>query len=109
MYSSTTLSTKSVQSIWPYVQIARVDHWFKNTFMLLGALLAFFYEPALLTWTSIPQLGLALLATCLVASSNYVVNELLDAPYAWFIQKRKIGQCLQEKYEPVMQSRSGSS
>ena len=28
-----------------------------------------------------PQLGLALLATCLVASSNYVVNELLDAPY----------------------------
>ncbi len=66
--------------MWPYVQIARVDHWFKNTFMLLGVLLAFFYEPSLFIWINLPQLGLALLATCLIASSNYVINELLDAP-----------------------------
>jgi decaprenyl-phosphate phosphoribosyltransferase len=66
--------------MWPYVQIARVDHWFKNSFMLLGILLAFFYEPSLCTWTSFPWLALALLATCLIASSNYVINELLDAP-----------------------------
>jgi len=66
--------------MWPYVQIARVDHWFKNSFMLLGVLLAFFYEPSLCTWRSLPSLSLALLATCLIASSNYVINELLDAP-----------------------------
>jgi decaprenyl-phosphate phosphoribosyltransferase len=66
--------------MWPYIQIARVDHWFKNSFMLLGILLAFFYEPSLCTWTSLPRLALALLATCLIASSNYVINELLDAP-----------------------------
>jgi decaprenyl-phosphate phosphoribosyltransferase len=65
---------------WPYMQIARVDHWFKNVFMLLGVLLAFFYEPSLLTWTGILHVGGALLATCLIASSNYVLNELLDAP-----------------------------
>ena len=29
----------------PYLQIARVDHWFKNAFMLLGVLLALFYHP----------------------------------------------------------------
>jgi decaprenyl-phosphate phosphoribosyltransferase len=66
--------------IWPYVQIARVDHWFKNSFMALGAVLAFFYEPTLLTWNSAIPLLLALLATCLVASSNYVLNEVLDGP-----------------------------
>jgi decaprenyl-phosphate phosphoribosyltransferase len=66
--------------MWPYVQIARIDHWFKNSFMLLGVLLAFFYEPSLCTWASLPSLALALLATCLIASSNYVLNELLDAP-----------------------------
>jgi decaprenyl-phosphate phosphoribosyltransferase len=66
--------------MWPYVQIARVDHWFKNSFMLLGVLLAFFYEPSLCAWGSLPSLALALLATCLIASSNYVINELLDAP-----------------------------
>jgi len=62
----------------PYVRIARVDHWFKNSFMLLGVVLAFFYQPSLFGWASVFPLGLALLSTCLVASSNYVLNELLD-------------------------------
>lgn len=64
--------------VWPYIQIARVDHWFKNVFMVLGAVLAIFYRPDVLTLAALPWLGLALLAVCLVASSNYVLNELLD-------------------------------
>ena len=66
--------------IWPYIQIARVDHWFKNAFMLLGVVLAVFYEPSVARWSSLVPLGIGVLATCLVASSNYVLNELLDAP-----------------------------
>lgn len=66
--------------LWPYVEIARIDHWFKNAFMLLGVVLAFFYQPGLLGWESLVMLALALAATCLVASSNYVLNEYLDAP-----------------------------
>lgn len=64
----------------PYLQIARVDHWFKNAFMLLGVFLAGFFDPSQLGWGSVPAVLVALLATCLVASSNYVLNELLDAP-----------------------------
>jgi 4-hydroxybenzoate polyprenyltransferase len=64
----------------PYIQIARVDHWFKNAFMLLGVVLAIFYQPEVATWSSLIPLTLAVVATCLVASSNYVLNELLDAP-----------------------------
>jgi decaprenyl-phosphate phosphoribosyltransferase len=67
--------------IWPYVQMARVDHWFKNAFMLLGVIVALFVEPALMRADVIPRLLLALVATCIVASSNYVLNEMLDAPY----------------------------
>lgn len=63
---------------WPYVQIARIDHWFKNVFMLLGVVFAFFYMPALVDRRAVTPLALALLATCLIASSNYVLNELLD-------------------------------
>lgn len=66
--------------LWAYVQIARVDHWFKNSFMILGVILAVFYEPRVATWSSLVPLAVAVLATCLVASSNYVLNELLDAP-----------------------------
>jgi decaprenyl-phosphate phosphoribosyltransferase len=64
----------------PYLQIARADHWVKNAFMLLGVLLAVFYRPELASGASLLPLAMAVAATCLVASSNYVLNELLDAP-----------------------------
>jgi 4-hydroxybenzoate polyprenyltransferase len=72
---SATLGT-----VWPYVQIARVDHWVKNAFMLLGVVVALFYHPGALSWGSAAELALAVMATCLVASSNYVLNELIDGP-----------------------------
>ena len=68
-------------SLRPYLEIARADHWVKNAFMLLGVLLAVFYRPEVLSGASIVPLVLAVAATCLVASSNYVLNELLDAPH----------------------------
>lgn len=64
----------------PYVQIARIDHWFKNAFMILGVLLAFFYRPELFTIASAWKLVAAFFIACFIASSNYVLNELLDAP-----------------------------
>lgn len=63
-----------------YASIARPDHWFKNVFMLIGIVLAFFYQGqggVEIHWLAILW---ALIATCLVASSNYVINEILDAP-----------------------------
>jgi len=75
--------------LWPYVQIARVDHWFKNAFMILGVVLAIFYEPSLFAWSSVMPLAAAVLATCLVASSNYVLNEILDGPTDRFHPKKK--------------------
>ena len=65
----------------PALRVARPDHWFKNAFMLLGVSLALFYEPSFLAISSVPVLALAFFATCLVASSNYVLNEYLDAPF----------------------------
>jgi decaprenyl-phosphate phosphoribosyltransferase len=67
-------------SIVPYLMIARPDHWFKNVFMLAGVMLAAFYSPGELKNFSFALLAAALAATCLVASSNYVINEVLDAP-----------------------------
>jgi 4-hydroxybenzoate polyprenyltransferase len=79
--TTTTVAERQVGfDLWAYVQIARVDHWFKNVFMLLGVVLAVFYEPKVATWASLGPLCIAVLATCLVASSNYVLNELLDGP-----------------------------
>lgn len=63
-----------------YISIARPDHWFKNVFMALGIVLAFFYHPDLINLASLGQLAFAVMITCLLASSNYVINEILDAP-----------------------------
>ena len=61
--------------------------------MVLGVVLAVFYQPAVATWSSLVPLGIGVLATCLVASSNYVLNELLDA--------RQDRQHPEKKYRPV--------
>jgi heme O synthase-like polyprenyltransferase len=43
-------------------------------------ILAVFYEPAVAAWSSVVSLAVAVASTCLVASSNYALNELLDGP-----------------------------
>lgn len=78
--SSTTPTSDARGGLRPYVQIARIDHWFKNAFMLLGIVLAGFYHPAVVSLAGVRNLLVAILATCLVASSNYTLNELLDGP-----------------------------
>src|SRR6476661_9627304 len=64
-----------------HVRICRVDHWFKNVFVLPGVVVAISIVPHVdagdLAW----RLAAGLLAVCLIASSNYVLNELQDAPY----------------------------
>jgi 4-hydroxybenzoate polyprenyltransferase len=76
-----TLAAERIDRIRPYIQLARIDHWFKNVFMLFGTFLALFLEPSLFRLDVVPPLAIAFLATCIVASSNYVLNEVLDAPY----------------------------
>ncbi len=76
---------KSQSTIRGLVEIARVDHWFKNVFVLPGVVVALGFAPLstnpAVVEVFLVRLVLGLLAVCLVASSNYVLNEILDAPY----------------------------
>jgi 4-hydroxybenzoate polyprenyltransferase len=67
------------------IAIARVDHWFKNVFVLPGVVVALGFAPLSRNAAALEhffiRLVLALLAVCLVASSNYVLNEVIDAPF----------------------------
>jgi len=69
-----------VQGLIPYIKIARFDHWFKNIFVLPGIVVAVYERPELWNWALSGRTLLALLAAGFVASSNYVINEILDAP-----------------------------
>ncbi len=65
-----------------HLEIARMDHWFKNVFMLPGIAVALSLDPSRLDGLGLwLRIALAVLSICLVASSNYSINELLDARY----------------------------
>ena len=68
------------EAIASYVAIARPDHWFKNVFMAVGVILAFFYREVPWTPALAGMIAWAFAVTCVIASSNYVINEILDAP-----------------------------
>ena len=67
-----------------HLELIRVDHWFKNIFVLPGVVAALAFDAG----NRAPDLGLRLLlgmaAVCLVAGSYYTLNELLDAPFDRF-------------------------
>jgi 4-hydroxybenzoate polyprenyltransferase len=61
------------------VAITRPDHWFKNVFVLPGALVAWTIDPTVSSEHLPLRFLIGLAAVCLVASSNYILNEALDA------------------------------
>ncbi|MEJ2722405.1 MAG: UbiA family prenyltransferase, partial [bacterium] len=64
------------------MKIARVDHWVKNVFVLPGIVVALSLQPGeVAAGPLVIRMLLGLLSTGLIASSNYVLNEVLDAPF----------------------------
>jgi len=64
-----------------HLKIARVDHWIKNVFVLPGIVVAISIDRSTLTSGLTKHIVVGLISICLVTSSNYVLNEILDAEY----------------------------
>ena len=64
-----------------HISIARFDHWTKNVFVLPGIVIAASVVNPPIDATLAYRIFIGLLATGIIASSNYVVNEILDAPF----------------------------
>jgi 4-hydroxybenzoate polyprenyltransferase len=64
-----------------HVAIMRLDHSIKNLFVLPGMVVPLSVLPGHFDRRFIFRLALAMLSVTLVACSNYVVNEVLDAPF----------------------------
>jgi 4-hydroxybenzoate polyprenyltransferase len=61
------------------IRIARPDHWFKNVFVLPGVFLGALVSHSELSISDILMICYGLFIVCLTASTNYVINEILDA------------------------------
>lgn len=62
-----------------YIKIARPEHWVKNFFVLPGTALAMLLITNTISGELLFRVLVGLLATCFIASANYVINEWLDA------------------------------
>lgn len=68
------------QMLIAHFKISRFDHWVKNVFVIPGILLAMSIFAPPLTTLVLLRIAMGFLSIGLIASSNYVINELLDAP-----------------------------
>lgn len=64
-----------------HIAIARLDHSIKNLFVLPGVIVPLSVDPALWNAHLVVVLAWAFVSITLVACSNYVINEVLDAPF----------------------------
>ena len=64
-----------------HLQIMRADHWVKNVFVLPGIVVALMFDGSPLTVALGLNIVFGLACICLIVSSNYVLNEVLDAPF----------------------------
>lgn len=64
-----------------HIEIARADHWVKNVFVLPGMIVALSLDPKSLVNLNLLNVLGGFIAICLIASSNYVINEVLDGPF----------------------------
>ncbi len=69
------------QRIRAHIRIARLDHSVKQVFILPGIVLAFTITRAPLDLALGYNVVAGLISATLIACSNYVINEMLDAPF----------------------------
>ena len=64
-----------------HISIMRIDHWVKQVFVLPGILAALSDGTSDIPGGIVVRIIFGFAAVSLVASSNYVINEVLDAPF----------------------------
>lgn len=64
-----------------HLRILRLDHSIKQAFILPGIVLGMALSGQHLDWSIAIHVIVGLVAATLISSSNYVINEMLDAPF----------------------------
>ncbi len=87
-----------------YIKIARPDHWIKNMFIMPGIIMGIMMFGLETLLPSMFNIVVGTIATCLIASANYVINEWLDAEFDKFhpIKKNRPVVVANLRFELVM-------
>ncbi|MGD0097519.1 MAG: UbiA family prenyltransferase [Terracidiphilus sp.] len=72
---------RAAERILAHLRIIRLDHSIKQIFIVPGIVLAISLERSVLSSVLLIRIVIGLIAATLIACSNYVINEILDAPF----------------------------
>lgn len=79
-----------------YIKMMRLDHWIKQLFIIPGICFAFLlYGGDTSISVLVPKLILGFIATSLIASANYEINEYLDREF--------------DRFHPIKKNRTAAS
>jgi len=87
-----------LQTLAAYIKIARLDHWIKQLFILPGSVFAILLVGFSFEWL---VFVLGIVATCLIASANYIINEYLDRNFDQFHPVKKHRPVVSENLKPA--------
>jgi len=76
------------KNVLPYLKLARFDHWIKQLFILPGMVFAFVLIKNVDS-VFIYRIFWGFIATCFIASANYIINEWLDADFDQYHPTKK--------------------
>jgi len=76
------------KNVLPYLKLARFDHWIKQLFILPGMVFAFVLIKNVDSGF-IYRIFFGFIATCFIASANYIINEWLDADFDQYHPTKK--------------------
>ena len=80
-----------------YIKIARPDHWVKNAFILPGVAIAILLTDGFVfSGDVVLRFIFGFMATCFIASANYVINEWLDAEFDKYHPTKKFRPVVSE-------------
>ncbi len=87
-----------------YIKIARPDHWVKNIFIIPGLAIGFLLADMPPMGELVFRFIIGFIATCMIASANYVINEWLDAEFDKYHPTKKYRPVVSEnmKFSLVM-------
>jgi len=83
------------------IGVFRPLRWYRNSFMLLGAILALGFLKIAPSTEEFIRIFVSFIAICLVASGNYGINEVCDAPFDKHHPQKKHRAIPSGKVKPI--------
>ena len=85
-----------------YIQVARLDHWIKQLFIFPGLVVAYVLLNPKINIYIVCKIIFGFISTCLIASSNYIINEWLDAEFDKFHPTKKYRSVVENDLRPAI-------